>query len=219
MTLAGGEGYQLQKFGVKTRLKKPFDAYWDFRLGVNTFGYAPAVGKPTDPDFQVHYMPTPYRKIFRILDRLAVTGEDVFTDLGCGLGRVVFCASHRGARKAIGVDINESLIAGALASRSKSRFSSDAVDFRCQPAQETDFDEVTLLYMFHPFGAGTMTEVMEALAASLKRAPRRFRLAYENPVNAGVVDGVDALTRFDDWEAAAGHGSNYAVSFWRTDPS
>ena len=177
----------------------------------------PAIGKPTDPNFQVHYVPTPYRKAFKILKHMELDEEDTFADLGCGLGRVVFCAHWLGAKKSIGVDINEDLIASAQRNATRAKGNTTNIAFLAQPAQETDFDAVTSIYMFHPFGSGTMQEVMDKVSASLKARPRRFRLAYENPVNAHVVDAVDDLERLEDWPVDQQSGSTYAVAFWSTE--
>lgn len=208
----------MKNLGLKTRLKNPRDAFWDLKLRINTFGFVPAVGKPSDPDFQVHYVPTPYRKAFSILNHIGLGPDDTFADLGCGLGRVVFCANWLGVRKSIGVDINETLIAAAKDNVTRSGRSVEDVEFLAQPAQDTDFDDITAIYMFHPFGSGTMQEVMERLGDSLAKKPRNFRLAYENPVNAHVVDTVNGLHRIAEWPVDAGSGSTYAVTFWSTDP-
>src|SRR5947209_14416336 len=76
---------RLRGHGIKTRLLNPYDAFWDWKLGVHTFGYHPASGKQGDSDWQLHYTPTPYADIFRLLRMVELGPDDVFVDLGGGL--------------------------------------------------------------------------------------------------------------------------------------
>ena len=85
--------------------------------------------------------------------------------------------------------------------------------FLCESAERVDLAGVTVLYLFHPFGRGTMEAVISALDRSLKTAPRRFRMAYENPVHAAVVDAASELRRTDAWDETRRGGSRYPVTF------
>src|SRR4029078_235190 len=98
-TVSGGtaEGYQAR--GIKARLLNPYDAYWDWKLGINTFCYHPASNE-RESDWKVHYPPTPYRDIFDLLRVVKLNGDDVFVDLGSGLGRAVFAAGWVGCSAA-----------------------------------------------------------------------------------------------------------------------
>ena len=62
-------------------------------------------------------------------------------------------------------------------------------------AEETDYDEATAVYMFHPFGAVTLRAVMKRIEETLSEHSRRVRLAYVNPVHEGVL-------RVDEEQAA-----------------
>lgn len=205
---------KLKGAGLKTRLLNPQDELWDQRLGVRTLGFLPAVGAPGSADWQGHYVPTPYRQIVRTLRHVGIGSDDVFVDLGSGLGRTVFAASRLGARKAVGVEIDEALTAAARANLERTRLRGRDIQFVCMPAQEYDFADTTLLYMFHPFGAGTMAEMLHRLEQALKERPRNLRIVYENPVNAAVLDRSERLERTGEW--SAGKGRRYATGFWRS---
>ncbi len=66
-----------------------------------------------EPD--VVFVPTPERVVEAMLDLARVGPDDVVYDLGCGDGRIVIAAAKRGARKAVGVDIDPERIAEAEA--------------------------------------------------------------------------------------------------------
>jgi len=63
----------------------------------------------------VHFVPTPEPVVARMLDLARVRPGDVVYDLGCGDGRIVVEAAKRGAKKAIGVDIDPERVAEARA--------------------------------------------------------------------------------------------------------
>ena len=92
--------------GYKARLLRPRDEFWDRRLGVRTFGHIPAVGTPDAAAWQGHYEATSYRDLFLMLRRVGIGPDDVYVDLGCGMGRTVFAAEWLGARRAVGVEVS-----------------------------------------------------------------------------------------------------------------
>lgn len=200
---------------LKTRLLHPWDECWDRKLGISTFGYVPRVGDLDAPDMQMHYGPTPYRGIFRIIRRLGLGADDVLVDFGSGLGRFVFSAAWGGCGRSIGVEINDSLYAQSLDNLARSRVEPGRVEFSQTFAQHYDPTGVTCVYMFHPFGPGTVGDVIRNLECSIEAQPRRVQIAYKNPVHADVVDASHAFRRTDDWEAE-GRSLPYAVSFWET---
>lgn len=200
--------------GLKTRLLNPYDTFWDLRLGVNTLGYVPAVGDDSDPNYQVHYQPTAYAKLFKVLRRLEIGPDDSFLDLGCGLGRPVFAASHLGAKRSVGVEIDRDLVAAAQRNLNGSRLRGRNIEFIAAPAQEFSPTAITAIYMFHPFGPGTLQTFADALVSSIAMSPRRVRIAYENPVHGEVLDRAPAFRLIEEWPAGLVKSSAYAVQFW-----
>lgn len=204
--------------GLKDRLLHLHDAFWDHRLGVATFGYHPSRGAKDDPRLQVHYTPTPYGHFFGILRHVGLGPDDTVVDLGCGLGRTVFAAAWAGARRAVGVEIEPTLVAAARRNHAASRLAGRDIEFVDAPAERYAHDDTTVLFMFHPFGRDTMVDVRTRLEDALARRPRRLRVAYLNPVHASVLDTSPRLVRSDHWPPRR-HGSRnarYAVAFWRT---
>ncbi|MBA3597203.1 MAG: class I SAM-dependent methyltransferase [Methylibium sp.] len=195
----------------------PYDHFWDLRLGISTFGYHPAVGMADHPNFRVHYTPVPYNILFRILRHIGLGANDVFVDLGCGLGRTVFSAAWLGVKRAIGVEIEASLVEQADRNRVKDRWRDRNVEFVCQSAESYAHAETTVIFMFHPFGEGTMTSVIGGLDQTLAQKPRRLRIAYLNPVHSRVLDASEQLVRIDHWPArrhSLSRNSRYDVGFW-----
>jgi len=76
----------------------------DKRLGIETC--SDTFSKENHGFFNdgVRYSPTSYLKLEKMLGHLKLNQQDVFIDLGCGLGRPVFLAATRRLKKVIGVE-------------------------------------------------------------------------------------------------------------------
>src|SRR5258706_16401589 len=109
----------LKGHNLKNKVRHPQDAMWDLRWRIGTFGYVPAVGEYSDPDWRGLYSATTYRELFDMLRHVKVNASDVFLDLGSGLGRAVFAAKYLGAKRAIGVEIDPGLCNASIANLEK----------------------------------------------------------------------------------------------------
>jgi len=205
--------------GYKSRLLNPVDEFWDRRLGIQTFGYHPGSGSEGNANWQVHYSPTPYADLIKLFRRVNLGKHDVFTDLGCGLGRAVFLAAWMGARRSIGVEIVPALWSGANSNHQKSRVPHERVEFILGGAENFQFEEVTVLFMFHPFGEDTLGAVLERLAP-LVRAEQKLplRIIYLNPVYNRLLEKTSWLepTGRERTRRWLGNATEYDVTFWRS---
>lgn len=202
--------------GLKTRLLNPVDEMWDRRFGVNTVGFLPEVGPPDSPLYRAGYVPTKYQRVVEALRHVGVGPDDVVLDLGCGLGRAVFTAAWLGARRSVGVEIDPTLVRQAQEDHRTSRLKNRDVQFVCGRAEEGHgMEDVTVLFMFNPFGTGIMQSVVQNLEASLRKTPRRLRIAYENPLQHAVLDASPLLKRTADWPVQK-RTSPHPISFWES---
>lgn len=201
--------------GLKTRLLNIRDELWDRRLGIHTFDYAPAVGTPGDPEWRGHYVPYSYSGVFSALKHVGLDHHDTFLDLGSGLGRAVFVAASLGAAST-GVEINPFLSEGAFRNLSSCKLNREIISFSCMSAENYCHDNTTVIYLFNPFGSGTMATVISKLATSWKGNLKKSRIIYVNPIQDEVIGKVGAgwLQRNDYWQPKP--GSKYAISFWST---
>lgn len=116
-------------------------------------------------------------------------------------------------------------IDGRLASQCRDgaqrrRHAGGNVEFICARAQTYLHPDTTVVFMFHPFGAGTLREVIGQIDDALSRRPRRLRVVYFNPVFDEVLQTSKHLRPSEHWPQHAhagsrgGGGGDYAVSFW-----
>ena len=204
----------------KDRLLNPHDEFWDRRLGVQTFGYYPATGKPGDPDWKVHYTPTPYSDIFRLLRSVHLNRNDVFVDLGAGMGRAVFAASWLGAARSIGVEVVQYLCDRAKRNYRQSRLTYRNIEFISINAQDYRNPDMTVCFLFHPFGEATLIDVLRNMEfGRLRGQSPKLRIIYVNPVYDSVLvrtNWLECVGRIPAAKRWASTGARYETSLWQS---
>ncbi len=119
------------------------------------------------------------------LPRAAVDHDDVFLDLGSGMGRIVYqAASQYRLRRVIGVELSNELheIAVANINEARPRLRCPAVELVCSDALAYDIpDEVTVVFLSNPFRGATFAAVIDKLLESHDRRPRHLRVLYRTP--------------------------------------
>jgi len=96
----------------------------------------------------VPYVPTPGPVVTRMLEMAEVQPADFVIDLGSGDGRIAIAAvRERGARGAMGVDIDPERIAEARGNAERAGVA-DKVEFRQQDLFKTDLSRASVLTMY-----------------------------------------------------------------------
>lgn len=150
------------------------DTWNDWRHGSTTrgirsaesFGFSARMIRPSDP--------TPWDVIQRLLDELKVVPSDVLLDYGCGRGRVLVAARRYPFKRIIGIDVVPQLVDLTRANL----VGDPRCSVHCNSAEDFEVpDDVSVVYFSNPFGRVTHEKVRERLADSLRRRPRRLRIA------------------------------------------
>jgi SAM-dependent methyltransferase len=204
----------------KDRLLNPHDEFWDRRLRVRTFGYHPGTGGPGDNDWRVHYQPTPYSDIFRLLRMIELRSDDIFVDLGAGLGRTTFAASWLGAARAVGVEVVQDLCDKATENYQRSRLAHRNIEFVCTRAQEYQSRDTTVYFMFHPFGEATLAQVLHNIrSVRVDEHCPKLRIIYVNPVFDSVLQQTSwlkCIRRVPAIKLWPSRGTHYEASLWQS---
>jgi SAM-dependent methyltransferase len=167
------------------------DAF-DRRHGTDTGGLAPlwrlSIGS-RNARFGERYQATQEGELVAALGFL---GEDLrrfgFVDLGCGKGRTLLVAAALGFRQVTGVEFARELV--QIAARNIER--AGAVQARVLHADAAEFEFPpgdTVLYLYNPFSAEVLRQVLDRLRA---RAARRY-VVYKTPRCAALLDACDFL--------------------------
>ncbi len=194
-----------------TLLNRAIDSFHEKRLGIKTTGGA---GSP-HPDAS-HYGCLAYYTYYKIFDALGLDKKDVVVDLGSGKGRPNFIAAQYPIKESIGVEIDPPLHAVSVANCATLREARAPVRFVCQSATDFNYDDTTVIIMFHPFGGETLNVVLARIEDSLKRKPREFRIVYGNPMLSPLIAAKPWMQLYDAWNPGTWSRVKFPVHFYRS---
>jgi SAM-dependent methyltransferase len=146
-----------------------------------------------DPE-RVDYHPSGWLSLRSALLPSDVEPEEVFADIGCGKGRVVYQAARiYPFKRVIGVELSSRLSEQARANLERHRRRWRCGDVEIVTADALDWeipDDLTFVYMFRPFTGRTFARFVERLIGSYDRSPRRVRILYVNPEEHAPLMGT-----------------------------
>ena len=140
----------------------------------------------------VFYQPTPARHVFDLIDRIALTEQDVLVDLGSGLGHVPLLAAICTNARCIGIELEWAYV--DCARRSARVLNLPRVTFIQQDARATDFSIGTVFFLYTPFTGTILRTVLDALRAEAAR--RAIRVCTFGPCTPTIAS--------EPWLQAAG---------------
>jgi len=170
---------------VYVRARDTVNGLLERRHHINTMGSIQLDELGVGGEGRNRYQPSEWMVLRRILPRREVGADDVFIDVGSGMGRVVFQAAGYSFKRVIGVELSEELNQIARVNIENNRDRLHCRDVTLVTADATDYelpDDVTVAYFANPFTGDIFRTVIDQLLESLDRRPRRLRLVYRNPV-------------------------------------
>ena len=134
---------------------------------------------------RVEYRPSPWRELRNVLPASEVRPDDVFLDLGCGMGRVVLLAARHPMKRVIGVELTEELARIARENVDQARERLATPDTEIVQADVLEYvvpDDVTIVYLYNPFYGEIFAGALRQILASQDRRARPLRVIYRHPV-------------------------------------
>jgi len=149
---------------------------------------------------RVHYEPSGWLDLRRVLSPREVGPDDAFLDIGAGKGRVVLQAARYRFRRVLGVELSPTLceIATAnVAARRRRLRCQDVVIVNDDATAYRVPDDVTVVYLYNPLRGPLFEAAIERLLESLDRTPRPLRVIYRTPMEEDLLlsSGRFQLTR------------------------
>jgi SAM-dependent methyltransferase len=157
----GGEGHQSSGYDG-------FDLLVDGLLEIEL---QPRETQERDPEM-VHYEPTPARAILRLIDLAELGPDDVFFDLGSGLGRVAILVNLLTGIRTVGVEYEPAYWAYAC-SRARG-LGLTSVEFIRADVRDVDYANGTVFFMFTPFRGKLLQTVLDRLEQEARIRPLRI---------------------------------------------
>jgi hypothetical protein len=109
----------------------------------------------------VYYQKTPARIVFEMLEQVRFNGEDVFFDIGSGLGQVAMLVNLLTGVKVKGIEFEPAFC--TYASEVAAALSLPEVEFVNTDAREADYSDGTVFFMYTPFRGNMLLQVLERL--------------------------------------------------------
>jgi hypothetical protein len=164
--------------------------------------------EPSEPNLQplpemVPYQPTPVRHVLHLIAAAAVAEDDVFVDLGSGLGHVPLLVSMLTGAQSLGVEVQATYVASARKCAQSLRLS--RVQFIAEDARNADLSRGTIFYLYSPFKGSILADMLSALRRESMRRPIKIcslgpctrRVSNETWLKASAWSDTGRITVFD----------------------
>lgn len=150
----------------------------------------------------VAYQPTPARVLFTLLGWVPVGPNDVFYDLGCGLGRVAIMARLLTDATVQAIEVEPTYC--AYARQCALELGVDGITFLNEDARQSDYHHGTVFYLYTPFRGQMLQAVLDRLRDQAMR--RRISICTFGPCTAEVsqADWHRPIRLHRDTEAGLG---------------
>jgi SAM-dependent methyltransferase len=181
----------------KVAVNFALDLFFDWRYGTDTLKWVPVGELETASGNKPHsapYQATKARPFLRLLHRLDLPRESVFVDIGSGKGRALLVAAQYGFRKVVGIEFSGALC--ALARKNAAIFGRKVrllSPIEVIEADATTYDfraEERVLFMYNPFDAQILSQVIANIRRSLEACPRKLWLIYNTPQHHQMISAA-----------------------------
>jgi hypothetical protein len=167
--------------GAKSLTEPGYDDLDAFVNGLLLAQPVPDATSEREPEM-VFYQQTPARVILELANRAALTADDLFYDVGCGLGQVPILVHLLTGVPAIGVELEPAYC--AFASQCAVDLNVHHVSFTHADARTADYAAGTVFFMYTPFEGGMLELVLTRLYHRARS--RRIRLFTYGPCTRQV---------------------------------
>ncbi|MET3879576.1 class I SAM-dependent methyltransferase [Chitinophaga sp. OAE865] len=153
-----------------------------FMNGLFSFQTMPEQTKELEPDM-VYYQKTPARIVFELVEKAGFTKEDVFYDIGAGLGQVAMLVHLLSGVPARGIEFEPAFCDYANNCAAQLHLANTA--FINADARTACYSDGTVFFMFTPFKGQILQQVLNALEK--ESLQRKIRIITYGPCTAHVA--------------------------------
>ena len=125
--------------------------------------------------------------------KLVELKEKTIVDIGSGKGRVLILFAEKGVKRCIGIEISSVLnkIAHKNSQIWKKKNTDSNAEFTFETIDASKYilpDEVDLVYLFNPFDAFILSQVIDTIKKSYLSNPREIFIIYMFPIHKVLFD-------------------------------
>ena len=146
--------------------------------------------KGIDISHATMYMPVSYYLLNKAFRHIAETPKNNFVDIGCGKGRALCVAAREGFNKVTGVELSPDLCNETKENLERTKSISNHLQYELHNMDAAIFDipsDANCIFFFNPFDEVIMSEVVNNIKKSLKKAPRNITVIYANPLHKDLL--------------------------------
>ncbi len=158
-----------------------YDAFDVFVNDLLRIDLVPIETKEREPDM-VFLQPTPARIVLDLVEKADITKDDVFYDLGAGLGQVAILVGLLSGARAKGIEFEPAYC--DYAQRCAARLNLSHVEFANVDARDADYSDGTIFFMYTPFGGSMLQKVLEKLGSESRK--RTIKICTYGPCTLRV---------------------------------
>ena len=138
------------------------------------------------------YQPTRARPFRKLLRKLNLPKNSTFVDYGCGKGRILLLAAEYGFKHIVGIDYSPKLCKISqnnidIFLKNKSLSSTSFSIINEDASVRTVENSENVFFMFNPFDAKIVSDVVRNISLSLKDHPRKCWIIYVNPYYSDAI--------------------------------
>ncbi len=191
-----------QQISTKTDIEYlEYDEIDNLVTGLLEVDLAPGEPKERDPDM-IYYQPTPARIILKLMNELHTTFDDVFYDLGSGLGHVPILVNLLADIRTKGVELEESYF--RYSTECLKKLGLPNVEFINADARHVAYDDGTIFYMYTPFQGEMLRQVLRKLQAQSERRQIRVCTYGTCTLHVGKQNWLQSLYQMGNAEGSLG---------------
>lgn len=120
----------------------------------------------------VAYQPTPVSVVLDLVKRARLGPQDLFVDLGSGLGQVTLLVHLLSGARTKGIEIEPAFV--TYARNLAAELELAQVEFIAADARDADLSGGTVYFLYTPFQGRMLTSVLNRLRAACRFGPRRI---------------------------------------------
>jgi len=126
-------------------------------------------GTEVSTEARIGYSPCSVAEVVRVVYEVPLRSDDLFVDLGSGLGKACLLANLLTGARALGVEIQAELV--SIANRSARKLDLSRVSFVAEDAATANIEEGTVFFLYVPFTGDLLVNVLARLEALATRKP------------------------------------------------
>ncbi|HTD40829.1 MAG TPA: hypothetical protein VK671_09430 [Mucilaginibacter sp.] len=173
-------GYNVSEIGQPDKIGYDnLDVFINKLLSVEAVPNATIAAEPE----MVFYQKTPARIILKMTDLAQLSKNDVFFDLGSGLGQVAMLVNLISGATARGIEYEPAYCDYAKACASQLNLSN--VEFINTDARKGDYSKGTVFFMYTPFEGSMLQDMMEILQKESQK--RTIRIFTYGPCSSNIA--------------------------------